>query len=379
MVDENLISPKRVLVHMSTECNLGCKHCYIASIQNRAIDKEGLQRVADLACELGCSVEISGGEPFLCTATVGFVSNLVSKGVAVSAVYTNGTLVRFRQDLVSQLLSGFDPAPTFLVSLDGWATEHDEFRGTGTYARALDGIRFLVNQGARVSVNTMLHRGIGLNGLMRLFRDVLQSGVHRWRIDTPFLAGAWSAHHFLAELPKSDVFSLFNAVLQEWLKQGQPFELEIDHVLKYIHGQFYFLDAYSLDDVVCPCRVLTIWPDSSISWCQNLHGKCGVIGTLSDRSHDLLFNYMQRKSMTINTLLADDAFTECRNCDFITHCALGCRANAILAGNSYASKDEEICCLYRDKLYKLILETLRCVRQKPDCKLAFTDRNYSPK
>ena len=162
---------------------------------------------------------------------------------------------------------------------------------------------------------------------------------------------------FRSNLSLIKTFEYFNYVLNIWLDDNKRFELEIDHVLKYINGQFYFIDRYSENNPICPCKLLVIWPNGNITWCQDLYStNCVIANIYSDSPEQIYSAYLPYKQKTIFEM--KKYLNDCGTCGFIHFCGTGCRANAILEENGYFGKDEEICSLYTSGLYKKIASTL---------------------
>jgi sulfatase maturation enzyme AslB (radical SAM superfamily) len=89
----------------------------------------------------------TGGEPFLHPEMLEILADTLEDGPCT--VLTNGTLFTGRR--LEALLRLSDSARYSLeirVSLDGWrAVDHDRFRGAGSFALALNGLRLLAEYG----------------------------------------------------------------------------------------------------------------------------------------------------------------------------------------------------------------------------------------
>jgi molybdenum cofactor biosynthesis enzyme MoaA len=135
-----------------TRCNLACTHCFVSCgpDDTRQPFMTRAQVAARVAEGLALGVRefyFTGGEPFL---HPGFLDILAdSLALAPCTVLTNGTL--FTRRLLAALRDLADRSPRSLelrVSLDGLSSaEHDRFRGAGTFARTLDGLRALEAHG----------------------------------------------------------------------------------------------------------------------------------------------------------------------------------------------------------------------------------------
>ncbi len=135
-----------------TLCNLTCHHCFIrCSPHNHAfgfLDLDTVRRHLEESVRLGVKeYYFTGGEPFLNPDMVPILALTLSYGPAT--VLTNGSV--FKDDWLRRLRQAEDASPyslEFRVSIDGCtAAENDAVRGTGTFERALHGVRQLVDHG----------------------------------------------------------------------------------------------------------------------------------------------------------------------------------------------------------------------------------------
>jgi MoaA/NifB/PqqE/SkfB family radical SAM enzyme len=131
-----------------TVCNLACTHCFITcSPTNHTHEMMALDTVRSYLQEaetLGVKeTYFTGGEPFLNPDMEAILEAALAFGPA--SVLTNGLLLdaeRCRR--LWGLSERSDYSLDLRVSLDGYtAAGHDAIRGTGTFDRALEGIRHL--------------------------------------------------------------------------------------------------------------------------------------------------------------------------------------------------------------------------------------------
>jgi len=172
-----------------TLCNLECKHCFIScSPHNRSFGMLSLDKVR---CRLDESVRLgareyyfTGGEPFLNPQMTDILIMALDYGPVT--VLTNGTVLK--DDWLERLADAEARSRyslEFRVSLDGWSPEtNDPIRGPGTFARAMRGVRKLVEAGFLPIVTvTQLDDTVTSDELYEQFVEVLkQQGYSRPRI-----------------------------------------------------------------------------------------------------------------------------------------------------------------------------------------------------
>ncbi|MDE2060244.1 MAG: radical SAM protein [candidate division NC10 bacterium] len=147
-----------VIWNLTRRCNLHCLHCYSQSQDRAYADElttdEGKRLIADLADYKIPMLILSGGDPLFredLYTLAGYAKDLGLR----CALSTNGTLIdaatakRLRRAGITYVG----------VSLDGIGPVHDRFRGMdGSFALALQGLRYARDEGIKVGVRTALCR-----------------------------------------------------------------------------------------------------------------------------------------------------------------------------------------------------------------------------
>ncbi|WP_428940219.1 radical SAM protein [Fontivita pretiosa] len=135
-----------------TLCNLACTHCFIScSPSNHSfgfLDYEHVIRTLHDSREFGVKeYYFTGGEPFMHPRLLDMLEQTLAIGPAT--VLTNGTLLR--DNTIRRLARMRDASIYSLeirVSIDGPdAATNDPIRGQGTFARAMAGVKKLVDAG----------------------------------------------------------------------------------------------------------------------------------------------------------------------------------------------------------------------------------------
>ena len=136
-----------VSLSLGGSCNLHCTACVMASFQSeRCADLEDVDYILKQVEDAGAAYVsvIGAGEPFLEPAYGAALLRCMKRHRALDFfAYTNGTtmteeLARAAGELDNLLM---------LVSVEGLAESHDQSRGTGTFARAMNAFRLLRDYG----------------------------------------------------------------------------------------------------------------------------------------------------------------------------------------------------------------------------------------
>ena len=140
-----------------TLCNLACRNCYIeSSPTNDALAYLTLADVEAYLAEIARDglpvgeIGFTGGEPFLNRETPAMIARCLDAGYRV-LVLTNA--MRPMRRFEAALLALPRGRLTFRVSLDHYTAEvHDAERGAGSFAIAMEGVRWLAANGFALAV-----------------------------------------------------------------------------------------------------------------------------------------------------------------------------------------------------------------------------------
>jgi MoaA/NifB/PqqE/SkfB family radical SAM enzyme len=147
--------PWKLWVYTNYDCNLRCSYCVARSSPNaprRAIGLANVRRLIDESTRLGfVHAFFTGGEPFLLPDIYDMLA--YSSARLQTTVLTNAMLLHGTR--LEKLVAVATERLIVQVSLDGGcADDHDAYRGAGSWARAVEGIRRLQTAGFRVRLGT---------------------------------------------------------------------------------------------------------------------------------------------------------------------------------------------------------------------------------
>jgi organic radical activating enzyme len=156
-LDPALLPGTRLWMYTNFDCNLACDYCCARSSPQTDRNPLGLERVQKLAVEASDAgvreLILTGGEPFLLPDIDEVVSSCTT--ALPTTLLTNGMLFQGRR---LQALQRMDTSRLALqISLDSATPElHDQHRGPGSWAKAVNGIRTAHENGFRVRVAATL-------------------------------------------------------------------------------------------------------------------------------------------------------------------------------------------------------------------------------
>ncbi|MCT8160579.1 radical SAM protein [Pseudoruegeria sp. SHC-113] len=157
-----LSDPQTLWFNTGTLCNIACVNCYIdSSPTNDALVYLTADEVSGYLDQLETrnwgvrEIGFTGGEPFMNPEMCEMMARSLARGYEV-LVLTNAMRPMMRKSVradLADLIAQYGDKITFRISLDHWSeAQHDEIRGKGGFAKTLEGMGWLRDQGARLAV-----------------------------------------------------------------------------------------------------------------------------------------------------------------------------------------------------------------------------------
>ena len=143
-----------------TLCNLACVGCYIESSPRNDrlvyLTRTEVRRFLDEAQRDHDSLEeigFTGGEPFMNPDIIGMLADSLAAGYRALVLTNAMTPMRHRRDALGALNERFPGALSLRVSLDHFTADgHERIRGPRSWKPALEGLKWLSENGFSISV-----------------------------------------------------------------------------------------------------------------------------------------------------------------------------------------------------------------------------------
>lgn len=344
-----------VMLHLLEECNNYCRHCYVDA---EYTDKEIISNIESLKNILGklkkygvFSINLSGGEIGILKNLDEVLSIIVDYGFYLQGLFTNGSLIK-HVDTVCKLIQ----RTTVYVSLDGWnSITHDDFRRhRSSFANAMELINALKNNSNhKIAINTILHRKD--NDPKKLYELIRTVGPYSWRIETPFSTNRWIRSSQYA-LSADETIDAYISIIEMWLKDNEPFELEIGQIFRSQSNKFG-LKKYDENEPVCSyfSNMLGIYANGDVTHCPAVN-RTMSFGNIFENSLSDIINkstFLEYKNARLGDIIKDEKFKECRTCEILPICALGCRANVYNNNGDYWGFDTYTCKQMKEGIKRL--------------------------
>ncbi len=145
-------------LNTGTLCNLSCATCYIeSSPTNDALlylSAEHAGRFMDKAQAMGTrEIGLTGGEPFMNPDIAAVLTNALARGFEVLVLTNAMKPMRRHEALLADLRERHGAKLTLRVSLDNYsASVHEAERGPRSWESAIDGLKWLSDNGFSIAV-----------------------------------------------------------------------------------------------------------------------------------------------------------------------------------------------------------------------------------
>ena len=157
-----LSNPQTLWFNTGTLCNIECANCYIlSSPSNDALVYITTAEVKEYLDQLEIrnwgvrEIAFTGGEPFMNPDMCDMARAALNRGYEV-LILTNAMRPMMRKSVraaLSELITEYGDKLTLRISLDHWSPKvHDKERGKDAFAKTIEGMEWLRDQGARMAV-----------------------------------------------------------------------------------------------------------------------------------------------------------------------------------------------------------------------------------
>ena len=333
-----MLVPRSVDVAVTGRCNLRCTYCSHFTSAGDVDTDLPLSEWQDFFRELRdaavMAITLQGGEPFCRPDLEPLILGIVENRMRFS-ILSNGTMVT---PAMAAFLAATGRCDGVQVSIDGAeAAVHDSFRGPGSFARAMAGVRHLQVAGLPVSVRVTLHQN-NIDDLPAIARLLLEEcGLEDFSCNAASHLGLCREHSDVVQLTALER-SHAMALLAE-LSQGYPGRIhatagplaEAECWREMIEARRQARKSLPggghLTGCNGPMQTIAVRADGVLVPCIQLsHLELGRINRDSLRhvwlQHPILERLRQRRAISL------ERFDFCRGCDFVSYCTGNCPALA---------------------------------------------------
>lgn len=364
---------RSVFWSVTGRCNFRCRHCYMdapGAALGELSTGEALRLIDEMA-ECGVlRVDLTGGEALVRQDFWQLVDRILSHGMTVGQLYSNGWLL---DEAVLDKLQRRGLRPEVYISFDGVDGWHDWMRGRpGAEEAALRAMKLCRERGFFVGASMCVHKG-SIPSIPRSVEAVAAAGVTQIKLANIDQTDLWRRHSEGNAMTWLEYIDAMIPLIDWYYKAGKPIErFELGGVARMQRDQparpYYrrysgaedALDSYLCGAVRWSCyitpegRLLPCMPMTA-SPRQTRFPRVQDIGLKKGLSSSF---YMQFASNRVRDLLAQNA--ECAACPYRCKCGGGCRAAALTgSGQDLMACDRQMCSFWKGGYEEKILEAIR--------------------
>lgn len=363
---------QRAFWSVTGRCNFRCRHCYMdapdAALGELTADEAF--RLIDEMAECGIlRVDITGGEPLVRRDFWQLVDRILSHGMTIGQLYSNGWLL---DETVLDQFERRGLKPEFAISFDGVGGWHDWMRGkTGAEQATLRAMKLCSERGFHVSASMCIHRG-NVHTLPQTVQALKAVGVEELKVSHVDQTDLWRCHSEGNEMTWMEYLNAVLPYIDWYYRTGRPIRsLELGGIVlmqqdapgqlsvRHYDGTEKCLDNYLCGAVRWSCyitpegRLLPCMPMTS-SPHQDQFPKVQDIGLRRGLSDSF---FMQFVNSRIKDLLSVNQ--ECAACDYRYKCGGGCRAIALNEGDQcLMGCDRSMCAFWKSDAFERIQQAL---------------------
>ena len=323
--------PRYIYWELCDHCNLHCITCFANSnpTKHSFVEKEKLfNKIDEITRENKVPIHFGGGEPFLLPYISELFEFLINRKQTFS-INTNGVLIN--DSYIEQLnRSALDK---ITVSIDGTEEYNDLIRGNGTFNKALNSVKAMIDAEISVSLSFTI-TAINYENLERYVDYFYKQGIRRFYF---FRYVSDEARDNKLKLSKEDLLNAYS-IINSMIKKYRDTSFVIERIV-------YF--PFLIDEVKFRAKCefakkkMTIRHDGDVLVCSAIRKKLGNIFT------DDLYAIYRHIENEIEAIL--EIPKTCINCTYVTLCKGGCKSFSYSRFGDYCHRDE-LC--YKDIIKK---------------------------
>jgi len=361
-------------------CNYRCRHCYMSAPDAKygELSHEEIMDIGRQLIECGVrEVSLTGGEPLVRRDFLELVDLLLSGGIKITTIYSNGLLVTHK------LLDALDSRgihPEFNMSFDGVEGWHDWLRGMPNAGKiAEDAFRRCRDRGFPTGAEMCVHNG-NKHLLRATVNRLAELGCRSLKTNPITDVGAWKEGGYGEAISMEELYQTYLDYIPDYYADGMPLALQL--------GGFFMAsprepDRYSLPSAktcadpekTCVCgharMVMYISAEGRTLPCMALSGmeiqerfpliqEQGLAACLTDS------NYMRLLDTRASQVLAHNP--QCQSCAHALRCLGGCRAAALeTVPGDLLAPDPYACGFFRQGWEEKIRRQMAAVKPEAVC------------
>lgn len=351
-------------------CNYRCRHCSVSApnvdkLTDLSMDdcKKVITQLEE--CGIG-NVTLIGGEPLLHRNFREIVSELTERGIQLSQIFTNGSLIT--NDLID-FLENKNVYPIMRMSFDGTGF-HDLQRGvSGAEKNLISKLELLKSRNIPVVIDMCINKA-NLHSLPETVKLLDSYGVDTINVTPTCDIGLWKDVNQSEKLSFEEYYDYLLEYIPSFLSSQSNINLNIyriifiskDKKVKKLLPKSYQGTEKGLEKLSCPSfgSSINIAYDGTVTPCFVVTDSDFIKENMPNMFKDNLKSILKESAYTkFSCAKAKNIISSnenCRSCEFRYLCGGGCRAMAICQSNDFYGYDVSNCVFFKNGYYESFKE-----------------------
>lgn len=339
------LSPVKVGLQLTKDCNLTCAHCYNPDEEHaESLSKEEIFSIIDTLKEMNISIlALTGGEPMQRPELDEIIEHCTRRKL-LTGLATNGTLID-EEAVIRHKAAGLDWYHLSFDSAD--EQSYDDLRGEGVSAKVKNTMRLAKKHGLDIIVTTVIMPA-NVDGLEEIVQELIHHSVKIWSPTIIIPCGRGKEYFNEEGFSKEQVRSVYETIFN--LSEKYRKEINIYPMDSQIYYPYRFLKKKNIftkmmSSFMGGCSVvkgttLHIEHDGRVKPCAYFSGFVPDIN-VRDMPVDRIF----RENGYLKALRDKSNLKgNCHDCEYLFCCG-GCRSRALSMTGSAFSEDPY--CFYK--------------------------------
>ncbi|MEW6601885.1 MAG: PqqD family peptide modification chaperone, partial [Nitrospirota bacterium] len=343
-------------IYYTLACNLRCRHCLVSAgkgLKKELTDDE-IKKLVDDGIKLGVRrFYLTGGEPFLKEGIFGLIRYITKTRKRELIVLTNATL--FDDKKIASLKKVMGPRLLLQVSLEGPNAEiHDKLRGKGSFDKAVDGIKKLIDIGITPIVSTAISK-LNEKDIAKTSRFLSKLGIKEHNVLWMHAKGRGASNLSDLYVPSDNIALAMKKLKKEYKEQEVIFD-NVESLKVRVRTK-----RGRKNDLCNNCyEKICVNSDGHVYPCASLNGdKNFDAGTV--RKASLKDIWLKSKVMDRGRNNSVNDKAECRKCYLQYFCGGGCTSHSYYASEVDSGKGsvtalDPYCSTYKSMFEDIIWE-----------------------
>ncbi|MBI4682413.1 MAG: methyltransferase domain-containing protein [Nitrospirae bacterium] len=313
-------------IYYTLACNLRCRHCLVSAGKGlrKELTNDEFKKVIDDSIKLGVKrFYITGGEPFIKEGIFDLIKYITKTKKRELIVLTNATL--FDDKKIGALKKLVSPKLLLQVSLEGPNAEiHDALRGKGSFDKAVEGIRKLIDIGITPIVSTAISK-LNEKDIAKTSRFLSKLGIQEHNVLWMHAKGRGASNLSDLYVPSDDIARAMKRLKKEYKEKEMIFD-NVESLKVRVRTK-----RGRKNDLCNNCyEKICVNSDGNVYPCASLNGDKNF-NAGSVRNKSLKDIWLNSKAMERGRKNSVQDKPECRDCYLEYFCGGGCTSHSYYA------------------------------------------------